>query len=428
MSRVHVALVTLLIALGAVATFVALISRSTSELTAQPAAATQPVATARPTTATTAVSTTHAPNAATDSPQADAISSNADVVAQVNERPILMRDLAFAQAVDEAMARLLGAQADAPSNSGVVLERLINLELVQQAADAVAFTLHPETVEQELTAFLTARSKTERDLQDVLAESGIAHAEFVHYFGRMVLVDHFTRAQAATEDAEISSYLHQLQQSARISYGPAAAHIATADAAVVASSVAPAGKTEQVLARIVPNSTVTESHVITPNQTQPTATASTPPNEEERDVNIGALAPLFETRLLDPSDGDAIRFDDLLGAPTVLSFWTTWCPYCRKQTPVLVEASEQAANRTVQFVGINVKENSELVGSYVETHNIGYTIALDEQGEMASAYRVRGFPTTYFLDAEGHIVVRHVGALTPEKIEKYLNQLQSATH
>ncbi len=116
------------------------------------------------------------------------------------------------------------------------------------------------------------------------------------------------------------------------------------------------------------------------------------------------------TRSSNPTS-DVLSRADLLGQPTVLSFWTTWCPYCRRQTPVLVDAYQQYAGDGIRFVGINVKEDHGVVEKYLTKNGVDYPIALDADGQVASDYNVRGFPTTIFLDAEGRIVARHVGAL-----------------
>jgi thiol-disulfide isomerase/thioredoxin len=111
---------------------------------------------------------------------------------------------------------------------------------------------------------------------------------------------------------------------------------------------------------------------------------------------------------------------ELQGRPAVLVFWTTWCPYCLRQTPVMVEAYPRAAEAGIQFVGIDVQEERNTVATYLAQHQIEYPILLDEQGSIAAQYAVQGYPTTYFLDSDGRIVARNVGALTGEQLNTYL--------
>ncbi len=134
------------------------------------------------------------------------------------------------------------------------------------------------------------------------------------------------------------------------------------------------------------------------------------------------LAPEFVLATM-ADDASSLALDDLRGQPTVLSFWTTWCPYCLRQTPVMVEAFARVADEGIQFVGIDVQEDRNTVATYLAQHQIEYPILLDEQGSIAAQYAVQGYPTTYFLDSDNRIVARNMGALTGEQLNTYLQML-----
>ena len=134
------------------------------------------------------------------------------------------------------------------------------------------------------------------------------------------------------------------------------------------------------------------------------------------------LAPEFVLATM-ADDASSLALDDLRGRPTVLSFWTTWCPYCLRQTPVMVEAFARVADESIQFVGIDVQEDRNTVATYLAQHQIEYPILLDEQGSIAAQYAVQGYPTTYFLDSDNRIVARNIGALTGEQLNTYLQML-----
>jgi len=67
-----------------------------------------------------------------------------------------------------------------------------------------------------------------------------------------------------------------------------------------------------------------------------------------------------------------------------------------------------------------VRETADVVQPYVAQQGILYPVALDADGRTAQQYQVSGYPTTYFLDAEGRVVARHVGQLNAQALEQYL--------
>jgi thiol-disulfide isomerase/thioredoxin len=283
--------------------------------------------------------------------------------------------------MDQTLAHFLGGLPTA--NRGIVLEQLINRTLILQQAKALGIQTSGAAAATRLDHLLAERGATNADLQAALSAVGIAEQTFLAYFAQLLTVE-ATAGQLS---------LSQLQQDARISYSPAAAAL-----------LQPVAEVEPITETLPP---------LTPVAPLPIGAAP------------GNLAPAFSLALLSPAEDEAERvsMDDLRGRPTVLSFWTSWCPYCQRQTPLLVEAYHRYVDEGVQFIGVNVKEESAVVMPYVQTHQISYPIGMDRSGQIASDYLVRGFPTTYFLDAAGVVVARHVGQLQPEQIEGYIADL-----
>jgi hypothetical protein len=72
-------------------------------------------------------------------------------------------------------------------------------------------------------------------------------------------------------------------------------------------------------------------------------------------------------------------------------------------------------------VGVNVRETRDTVQGYVTEQGVAYPITLDTDGAIAQLFKVSGFPTTVFLNAEGRVVARQIGELTSQVLEQYLN-------
>lgn len=331
---------------------------------------------------------------------------DAGFLAVVNGEPLTADRFALVQGVDRVMSGLLGVE---PAQDAQLLEQMINDALVvrQLAAAGAAPAVDASA---RLDALLASAGRTKADLADALAAGGIERARFDQYFSELLTVQEFARRAAEREGSDVSAYIGGLQARAHISYGPAAARF------TVGRTSAPAASTAAQAPTSAPTGTQAEQAGTPALQGQVSA-----PDHEPRGLEIGQLAPDFALAALGEEQTQT-AFADLLGRPLVLSFWTTWCPYCLRQTPVLVAGAERYAD-AVRFVGVDVAEDPAAVAAYAEQHAIPYLILLDRESQTAAAYAVDGYPTTYFLDATGHIVARQIGSLSEEQLTQYVEQL-----
>lgn len=71
---------------------------------------------------------------------------------------------------------------------------------------------------------------------------------------------------------------------------------------------------------------------------------------------------------------------------------------------------------------MNVGETSEKVKAFAQKRELTFTNLLDEATRAAQAYQVRGIPTSFFIDRDGVIQIRHTGALDKALIDEYMEQ------
>ncbi len=346
-----------------------------------------------------------------------------NVVALVNDEIIDLAALNTMRAADLAMADLLAQPTSGDDDA--LLERLINGALVNQAAQDAGFSLTDGQIAQSLTGFLSQHGKSVDDLQVALAARGLTMDAFTGYFSRLLVIDGFLRSQSQALGMTPQAYLRSLQEPARISFGPASENIPALTQPETISAP-PADDFTAPTADLPHSADPSEAPLDMPAASEePGAVVSNPP-AVEYGTNVGQFAPLFDLPALNYSE-ERLALSDLAGQPVLLSFWTTWCPYCRRQTPVLVDAYSRYRDQGVQFVGIDVKESRAPVANYIDAHQMEYPVVLDAEGATAAQYAVRGFPTTYFVDGSGRVVARYVGQLSPEQVNTYLDQLLAAS-
>ena len=139
------------------------------------------------------------------------------------------------------------------------------------------------------------------------------------------------------------------------------------------------------------------------------------------DLSIGSKAPDFELYDL---DGDVHKLSDYKGTPVFLNFWATWCGPCRSEMPHLEEVNEEWKDQGLTFFAVNIGESSTDVVSFLDYYGFNMPVLLDSAKTVSRKYGVSGIPTTYFIDEDGIIQNKVVGAFPDrESVENYVKQL-----
>lgn len=116
-------------------------------------------------------------------------------------------------------------------------------------------------------------------------------------------------------------------------------------------------------------------------------------------------APAFD--LVD-IDGLRLRTSDLQGRPAVLYFFAPWCSVCAASSPQLRWfARWRGDDVQVVLVGLDWRSVEEL-RAYAARHRLRMPV-LAGDAATGAAYRVRGYPTYYVIDAQGRIARRDFG-------------------
>jgi thiol-disulfide isomerase/thioredoxin len=127
------------------------------------------------------------------------------------------------------------------------------------------------------------------------------------------------------------------------------------------------------------------------------------------------------------ADGNPVRLSDFFGKPIVLNFWASWCGPCRSEMPHFQEMYEKWGDEVV-FLMVNVTGggNDTQTDAMRFIRNGGYTfpVFFDLTLDAAAAYGVSGFPTTYFINANGDPVTYAVGALSVETLQRGIDLIR----
>ena len=116
---------------------------------------------------------------------------------------------------------------------------------------------------------------------------------------------------------------------------------------------------------------------------------------------------------------------------TIINFWATWCPPCRREMGSLERLYQAVADKGVEVLAVNIGEDEDTVFSFLGTVEPSPTfpILFDKDADSMDQWAVKGLPTTYIVSKTGKVTYRVVGGREfdhPELIKTILSLQQSA--
>ena len=135
----------------------------------------------------------------------------------------------------------------------------------------------------------------------------------------------------------------------------------------------------------------------------------------------GKAAPDFT--LANLQDGKpSISLASYRGKPVLVNFWATWCVPCKDEMPLLESAHDKWGSK-VQFIGIDRQDYKPDALTFAQKTHVTYPLAADPNATLDGAYRLRGMPTSVFIDRNGRIVDQVTGPVTRSQLDDTLKAL-----
>ncbi len=135
---------------------------------------------------------------------------------------------------------------------------------------------------------------------------------------------------------------------------------------------------------------------------------------------IGAQAPDFALRDL---RGNEVRLSEYRGRTVLLTFWATWCGPCRLEMPAFEDRYQELKGDNFIVLGVNYDEPVEDVRAFGDELGLSFPLLLDPGGSVQRLYRIRGYPSSIFVDPQGVVRIVHLGLITEGQLRDYLVEL-----
>jgi cytochrome c biogenesis protein CcmG, thiol:disulfide interchange protein DsbE len=148
------------------------------------------------------------------------------------------------------------------------------------------------------------------------------------------------------------------------------------------------------------------------------------PGDDERDGVVVGGHPLSNQAApeidLVSIDGERVTLSSLRGRPVLINFWATWCPPCREEFPLMVQAYADHAEDGLEILGILHDDAAEGARAFVADQGANWPVLLDPDDAAWNDYLGLGLPTSFYVDADGIVRAFSVGPFTEDGLAAQL--------
>lgn len=136
--------------------------------------------------------------------------------------------------------------------------------------------------------------------------------------------------------------------------------------------------------------------------------------------------PMAEPFALMDLNGETVSLSDFEGKPVYVKFWASWCSICLAGLEELNTFSgEDHPFEVITIVSPDFNGEQSEADFKAWFKGLGYDnirVLFDANGEIAKKYGVRAYPTSAYIDAEGHLIKVLPGHVDSESIKMTFNE------
>jgi len=127
-------------------------------------------------------------------------------------------------------------------------------------------------------------------------------------------------------------------------------------------------------------------------------------------------------------DGD-LDLAALRGKVVYVDFWASWCAPCRRSFPWMDEMQRQFGPDGLVIIAVNVDQDRADARQFLQQYSPSFAVRFDPEGALAERFKVAGMPTSFLIDRDGRVSLRHAGFRVADR-ETLEQQIQTllATH
>jgi peroxiredoxin len=141
---------------------------------------------------------------------------------------------------------------------------------------------------------------------------------------------------------------------------------------------------------------------------------------------VGQPAPDFA---LSDLAGRTVRLANLKGRVVFVNVWATWCEPCRQEMPAMQELYERLRGPDFELLAVSADPGGgDDVRAFAAALGLTFPVLRDPEQQVASRYRVTGYPETFVVDRNGIVVSHTIGPAhwsRPESLTAFRRLLET---
>ncbi len=127
--------------------------------------------------------------------------------------------------------------------------------------------------------------------------------------------------------------------------------------------------------------------------------------------------PAYSARTL---GGERFTNESLKGSVVLVQFWTTWCPYCRRDQPAVDALARQYYDQGLMVLAVDVGEPREKVRQYLSQSPRSCRVVASEDTDLVDVLGGHSFPYYVLIDRDGRIAGDQHGSGGEESLRQLL--------
>lgn len=156
------------------------------------------------------------------------------------------------------------------------------------------------------------------------------------------------------------------------------------------------------------------------HKSEPSVSSQNPVNSEEKNDAVDFT--IYDL------NGQEVKLSDYRGKTIYLSFWATWCPYCKKELPDLQEVYEDYGENKQDVVILSIvmpggrEMDIEGITSFVQEKEVTFPVLTDIDGSVFANYVAYSLPMTYLINSDFKIEGYLKGGIDKETMVSIIEQ------